>query len=77
MSVILVFVYHAMGYPAIGNFPLAVPLFTVAVTGHTTAAVVVTAISTIGTLGWMLAGESQSFLLSFSIVVREGWSSSQ
>ncbi|HEU5111668.1 MAG TPA: sensor histidine kinase [Acidimicrobiia bacterium] len=71
MSVILVFAYHAMGYPAIGNFPLVVPLFTVAVTGHTTAAVVATAISTMGTLGWMLAGESQSFLLSFSIVVRE------
>jgi signal transduction histidine kinase len=71
ISVILVFAYHAMSYPAIGNFPLVVPLFTVAVTGHTTAAVVATAISVVGTLGWMLAGESQPFLLSFSIVVRE------
>jgi Copper binding proteins, plastocyanin/azurin family len=42
-----------------------VALFTVAVTGHTTAAVVVTAICTMGTLGWMLAGESQSFTVTW------------
>ena len=70
ISVILVFAYHAMNYPAIGNFPLVVPLFTVALTGHIMA-VVVTAATIIGTLGWMLAGEAQPFLISFSIVVRE------
>ncbi len=69
-SVVLLFGYHAMGYPAIGNFPLVVPLFTVALTGHISA-IVVTALSVLGTLGWMLAGEEQSFLFSFSIVVRE------
>jgi hypothetical protein len=30
VPVILVFLYHALDYPATGNFPLVVPLFTAA-----------------------------------------------
>jgi signal transduction histidine kinase len=70
ISVFLNFVYHALNYPAIGNFPLALPLFTAALLGHNIA-VVVTVFSSVGTLAWMLAGESQPLLLSLSIVVRE------
>lgn len=70
-SVILVFVYHALDYPAIGlSIPLAIPLFTVAMLGRTIAGVVVVACLA-GTFGWLIAGESQTLLTGLSVVVRE------
>lgn len=70
-SVLLVFTYHALTYPAIGlSLPLAIPLFTVALLGRTTAGVVVV-VCLAGTFGWLIAGESQSPLSGLSIVVRE------
>lgn len=71
-SFVLDFAYHALSYPAIGvAIPLAVPLFTVSLLGDV-AAVAVVVSGVLGTLAWMVFGESQPFLDSLGVVVREG-----
>jgi signal transduction histidine kinase len=70
-SLLLVFAYHALDYPAIGNLPLAFALLNASYHSATLAASGVAAVALAGTLGWFLVGEARPLAEAFNLVVRE------
>lgn len=71
VSLLLVLAYHALGYPALGNLPLAVALMSASYYGTTIPAVVVATLAIAGTLAWFLIGEARALSESISFVIRE------
>lgn len=70
-SLLLVFAYHASGYPALGNLPLAFALLNASYQSATWAASGVAAVAIAGSLGWFLVGEERPLAEAFNFVVRE------
>jgi signal transduction histidine kinase len=71
LSFLLVFVYHSLDYPAIGNMALAFALFNASYQSATLAASVIAAVAVAGSLGWFLVGEQRPLTEAFNFAVRE------
>lgn len=71
VSLLLVVAYHMLGYPALGNLPLAVALLSASYYSATIPAVVIAAVAVLGTLTWFLVGESRELTEALNFVVRE------
>ena len=71
VSLLLVFAYHALGYPAIGNLPLAFALFNASYHSAAPAASAVAAVAVAGSLAWFLVGEARPLSDAVNFLLRE------
>jgi signal transduction histidine kinase len=71
VSMLLVYTYHILGYPALGNLPLAAALMSASYFSATGSAVIIGSLSITGTLIWFLVGESRDLAESLNFVISE------
>lgn len=70
-SLLLIFAYHSLGYPAIGSLPLAFALLNASYQAATWAASGVAAVAVAGSFGWFLVGEARPLAETFNLLVRD------